>query len=282
MEHVKYLMTSSTLKKSVSPSQRTANLFNAVKNSLRQLSLCAAIALTSMSTNAAVGTNDEVGHILGLSIYRADLSYDQENGAADNLQRRILQPMIASYQSANAKALEPQAFELVAADTRIKADFKSFLTSEAKPLFKELVAIEAELADENLPAERHAQLTSARNEVAMRLEPPKPQHVWLYVMNWKFQQHLYDTYGGGRVLLQNYGPEAVDATVSWLKAREAAGDFSIKDSQLRTAFYQQWHIETQFSPDLAPEGDQRQQLEQRQFDINRYHLLNPGWFSIGR
>lgn len=276
-------MTRNTFEKTTSATQQrdthSGTPSNTLKNCLAKIGLSAALALASVSAHAAIGSNDEVGHILGSSIYRADLSYDQENGAADNLQRRILQPMIASYQSANAESLQPQAFELVAADARIKADFKTFLTSHAKELFRELVAVEAALAEENLPEDQQAELAQARDKIATQLEPPKPQHVWLYVMNWKFQQHLYDTYGGGRVLLQNFGPEAVDATVSWLKAREAAGDFQIKDAELRTAFYQQWQIETQFSPDIAPQADQIQTLEQRQFDINRYHLLNPGWFS---
>lgn len=248
-------------------------------NWFAKLGLCAALALGHHHAHAAVASNDEVGHILGSSIYRADLSYDRENGAADHLQRRILHPMIASYQSANSEELAPQTFELVAANARINADFKNFLGENAKELFRELVSVEAALRSEGLDDAEKEQLLATRASINAQLEPPKPQHVWLYVMNWKFQQHLYDTYGGGRVLLQNFGPEAVDATVSWLKSREAAGDFEIKDEELRTAFYEQWQIETQFSPEITPKAEQVEKVVERQFDINRYHLLNPGWFS---
>lgn len=246
---------------------------------LAATSLGAALLFTSTPTLAALGQNNKVGHILGSSIYKADLSYDQENGAADHLQKRILNKVIASYRSANAEVIEPKAFELLAADELIKEDFREFLSENAPDLFESLMEVRAALRNDTLSDDDRQALIEQRDRIQAQLAPPQPKHVWFYVLNWKFQQHLYDTYGGGRVLLQNFGPEAVDATVNWLKEREAAGDFEIQDDDLRTAFYQQWQIETQAGGQTAIPPEQMRRLEQRQYDKNRYRLLNPGWFS---
>lgn len=58
--------------------------------------------------------------------------------------------------------------------------------------------------------------------------------------SWKHQRLLYDQYGGGRVLFQQFGVEAFDAMHKWLKERESAGDFTITDSKLRAKLFAYW------------------------------------------
>jgi uncharacterized protein (TIGR03067 family) len=65
-------------------------------------------------------------------------------------------------------------------------------------------------------------------------------YVKVFYSHLKFQQHLYRTYGGGRILFQQFGPEAFDAMYRWLREREKAGDFRIDDPGLNKTFYEYW------------------------------------------
>ncbi len=58
-----------------------------------------------------------------------------------------------------------------------------------------------------------------------------------FICGWKLQRHLYDKFGGGRVL---GGFEAFDATRKWLESEERSGHFKITDPKLRTEFYRYW------------------------------------------
>lgn len=59
--------------------------------------------------------------------------------------------------------------------------------------------------------------------------------------NWKLQKHLYDNYGGGRILWQQAGQEAFDATRTWLESREKAGDFEVSDPKLKETMLLYWN-----------------------------------------
>lgn len=63
----------------------------------------------------------------------------------------------------------------------------------------------------------------------------------IYMLShWKFQKHLYENYGGGRLLWQQAGIEAYDAHRKWLESLETDGKFSISDRELRNKFYHYW------------------------------------------
>ncbi|MGI9274024.1 MAG: hypothetical protein ACR2PT_04080 [Endozoicomonas sp.] len=61
-----------------------------------------------------------------------------------------------------------------------------------------------------------------------------------FIENWKTERYLYLNYGGGRLLWQQTGLEAFDATYRWLQEEERSGHFVISDKQLRTDFYHYW------------------------------------------
>ncbi|MEM8865003.1 MAG: hypothetical protein AAGF31_05600, partial [Planctomycetota bacterium] len=61
--------------------------------------------------------------------------------------------------------------------------------------------------------------------------------------NWKLQRHLYQRFGGGRVLWQQAGIEAFDATRKWIESAETAGDFAVTGRQLRDALYHYWTMQ---------------------------------------
>lgn len=69
---------------------------------------------------------------------------------------------------------------------------------------------------------------------------PARQLAVFMLSNWKFQRHLYDHFGGGRILWQQAGTEAFDAMHKWLQSLEKAGKFRFTDPNLRAAFYAYW------------------------------------------
>ena len=56
----------------------------------------------------------------------------------------------------------------------------------------------------------------------------------------KLQARLYQDFGGGRLLFQQGGAEAFDATLRLLEQRESEGAFAITDPEVRALAYDYW------------------------------------------
>ncbi len=57
---------------------------------------------------------------------------------------------------------------------------------------------------------------------------------------WKYNTYLYDNFGGGRLLFQQAGVEAFDATHEFLKYLERENYFKIEDEIIRDAVFAYW------------------------------------------
>jgi hypothetical protein len=57
-----------------------------------------------------------------------------------------------------------------------------------------------------------------------------------FIRQWKVSRALHQRYGG-RIIFQQGGPELLDAYRAFLEERQAAGDFSIEDESIATAFW---------------------------------------------
>lgn len=57
-----------------------------------------------------------------------------------------------------------------------------------------------------------------------------------FIRQWKVNRALHQQYGG-RIIFQQGGPEPLDAYRAFLEERQAAGDFSIEDESIATAFW---------------------------------------------
>jgi hypothetical protein len=60
------------------------------------------------------------------------------------------------------------------------------------------------------------------------------------VANWMRERHLYDNFGGGRVLWEQPGYIAIDANRKWLESEEQLGNLTIADPKLREKFFRYW------------------------------------------
>ena len=77
-----------------------------------------------------------------------------------------------------------------------------------------------------------------------------------FILQWKINRALHQQYGG-RIGFQQGGPEPLDAYRKFLEDRQAAGDFSIDDPALETAFWRYYRddsIHSFFEPGSADEA----------------------------
>jgi hypothetical protein len=70
--------------------------------------------------------------------------------------------------------------------------------------------------------------------------------------NTKIQRFIYEHNGGGRMLFQQAGPEAFDATLNLILKLEKEGAFTIADPKLRTQALKYWLSDHQ-ADDLLPD-----------------------------
>lgn len=99
--------------------------------------------------------------------------------------------------------------------------------------------VERQLSDPKLTKEKRAELEAIQRSYEI-VESPDRMAALFVLGKRKFERHLYDKFGGGRVLWQQAGLEAFDANRKWLESEETQGHFKITDPKLRAAFYRYW------------------------------------------
>ena len=95
------------------------------------------------------------------------------------------------------------------------------------------------MAEPNLTKEERDSLKDLKKFIEIEIDPDRTFAVFV-LAKWKFERHLYDEFGGGRVLWQQMGLQAFDANRRWFEAEEKNGNFKITDPKLRDAFYRYW------------------------------------------
>jgi hypothetical protein len=83
-------------------------------------------------------------------------------------------------------------------------------------------------------------LKTALRVTALEATHPHAGAVWLMLHRRKFEKYLHCNYGGGRIIHQQFGPEALDARRKLLLELEEAGKFQITDPELRKLAYDYW------------------------------------------
>lgn len=100
--------------------------------------------------------------------------------------------------------------------------------------------IETEIANPSSNTVEKKTWQAALRLVKLEQTVPHAGLVALMFGSRKFEQYLYDNYGGGRIIHQQLGPEALDARRKLLLELEAAGKFQISDPELRKLAYDYW------------------------------------------
>jgi hypothetical protein len=179
---------------------------------------------------------EPIGHVLGEVVYRDQLTATEGRPLAVELHRLFSEPLWIRYRAEHREEIAPTEEEIrsvwMALDQRYRLD--------SQRDFDRAFANLEEFLDTRSVWEASIQFDRrARPDEAMTTELLK---------HWQFQKHLYDTFGGGRVLECNNPPvgdvlkryEAFDAARVWLERQESQGRFAITDASLRREFYAYW------------------------------------------
>src|SRR5690606_7131984 len=154
------------------------------------------------------------------------------------LHRLFSAPLMQQYRLTHEAELTPTESEIATATAWFQKKRRGRI--EEQDLRTRLEAVEEELSGTQLTAEQREDLEIQRRKLQSSLRPLDRSFAEWYVGQWKVQRHLYDEYGGGRVIWQQAGLEAFDAMHRWLRSEERDGRFQISDPKLRSMFYDYW------------------------------------------
>ncbi|HTI51868.1 MAG TPA: hypothetical protein VL475_12975 [Planctomycetaceae bacterium] len=187
---------------------------------------------------AAKEDREQIGEVLEKPVYRDEIRKDRP--LAGELHRLFTQPVMVKYRREHEKEITPSPAEIDRATAYFDEQHRERIKDKEADLRAKLKGVEAELALDDLPAKKRQELERQKRSLEIQLKPPGKQFAEYFLGHWKFQRHLYDKFGGGRILWQQAGTEAFDAMRAWLETQEKAGQFKIADPALRTNFYEYW------------------------------------------
>lgn len=186
--------------------------------------------------------HEKIGTVLGKAVYRDQLRTSKNITQRDELFRLFAQPVKEHYIKDHRKAIVPSEYEITFAANYFCQDqqVRRLDQKEKNMIRQQILTIEKQLKTDQLTKVEKRELTDQQTELQACLDMPCRTFAHFMLDRWKFQRHLYLTYGKGRILWQQAGIEAFDAMHRWLQDREKQGDFSIDDPQLHSQFYAYW------------------------------------------
>ena len=185
---------------------------------------------------------EQIGEVLGKPVYRDEIRDD--NKTTGRLRVELLRlfgaPVMRVYRQAHEAEITPTEAEIATATAYFDRNHRERIKGRESELRGKLKAVEKKLASKEHNEEEKQRLETEQLVLQVKLKLPGRSLALFVLKNWKLQRHLYDNFGGGRILWQQAGLEAFDATRRWLESLETAGKFKITDPALRTAFYEYW------------------------------------------
>jgi Skp family chaperone for outer membrane proteins len=202
------------------------------------------LSLMSMASlygqHAHQGEREQIGEVLGQPVYRDAIRTGKDVQVRDELHRLFAAPIMQKYRQRHKAEIEPTEDEIVAVTAFFDKKHRERIKEKEPELREKLKVVEGKLGRSSLTKEQQRQLEIERRTLEAQLKPPGRFFAMFMLSNWKFQKHLYERYGGGRILWQQAGLEAFDAYRTWLEVHEKQGDFKIADRTLRSTFYEYW------------------------------------------
>ena len=178
---------------------------------------------------------EQVGEVLGRPVYRDEVDGDKLG--------KLLASVIEQYAAAHRAEITPTEEEIRYATEFFDRQHRERLAAEGRDveLREQLKSLDARIAQADLSADERRQLEGKRNGLQLQLDPPGRMFATFMLNGWKLQKHLYDHFGGGRILWQQGGVEAFDAMRTFLETQEQQGRFKITDPQSRAKVYEYWN-----------------------------------------
>lgn len=193
---------------------------------------------------AAEPPRERIGEAQGKPVYRDQLKAAGGRELAGELSRLFAAKAVDKYLKEHEKEVEPTAAEIDATHAVLVKKHAAEQPARDAEFEAGLDALNRRLGREGIgDAEREALEKKRDDDIlfhAARSAPPDRALAVFLLSNWTLQKHLYDAYGGGRLLWQQAGIEAFDAHHRWLLDLEKRGEFQITDPALRATFYDYW------------------------------------------
>lgn len=203
------------------------------------------LSLASHHSDAVQGSGNQdtggiIGTVLGADVYRQQVQQGNNQPLSSELYRLFLYPVMNAYHTAHQQELTPTSQEIDTVNAYFIRKHQETIGPNLAEMQRHLDDLTRKLEQAGLPEDDRAELEIQRDMLAGQMQPPGRQYVEWLLGSWKFQRHLYQNYGGGKLLWQQSGLEAFDATYQWLTQQEQAGQFTMTDQDLRNAFYAYW------------------------------------------
>ena len=192
---------------------------------------------------------DRIGTALGKDIYRDELKDNPPT--YHQVVQRFMVPAMEEYEREKCEAFEMTDDEIRAGVEWMEAETKkqggarweqwqAQSKQQKSHVDKRLAEIKSQLDNPATPENERLTLKTALRVTALESTHPHAGEVWLIMHRRKFEMYLYRNYGGGRIIHQQLGPEALDARRELLLELEQAGKFQITDPGLRKLAFDYW------------------------------------------
>ncbi len=192
---------------------------------------------------------ERIGSALGRDIYRDQLKDNPPT--YDQVARLFMAPAVEEFEREHWAIVEMSDDEIRAGVAWTEAATKNqggaaweqwqARSAELKAsVDQRLAEIKRQLDDPTTAENQRPLLRTALRVTALDSTHPHATEGWLLLHGRKFEKYLHCNYGGGRIIHQQYGPEALDARRKLLQELEKAGKFEITDPELRKLAYDYW------------------------------------------
>jgi hypothetical protein len=201
-----------------------------------------AVAIVAMSSLAAGQQQhdrgrEKIGEVLGQPVYRDQIRTGKDVNLDSEVSRLFIHPVLEKYRKEHQAEFTPTKEELEHARAYFDNWHREQLKGREFGIREKLKKARERLAGHGLTQEARAKLEIEATSAELDLKPPGLDYAHFVMDHWKFERHLYDHFGGGRILWQQAGFEAFDAMRTWLETQEQEGAFRFRDGKLRAEVY---------------------------------------------
>lgn len=198
--------------------------------------------------------------VLGKPVYRSA-------GSTKKLSSTVLRPLFAEFQRVNKQSITPTKAELEKATRYWEQEFDRNPNLSVGRNRKALKEVTEKLKSGDLTDDERVELETEQARLKERLAQPMASMMTsFFLKSWKPQKYLYENYGGGRILWQQAGVEAYDATRTWLEEQEKNGKLVFANDEVRKEVLSYWLTQDD-SPFLTDDKERIQEW------------LEPAWLN---
>ncbi len=204
---------------------------------------------TKAGTSSTAPVRERIGSALGQDVYRDQLKGNPPT--YDEVVQLFMAPAMeefrekhsAEYEMADEEIRQAVEWQTTELKKRGGEQWENWQVRGQKRQAerpKQIAEAETALANPATPENETKELRIAIRVMQLEETSPNAGEVFYFMKERKFEKYLYDHYGGGRIIHQQFGPEALDARRKLLLELEEAGKFQITDPELRKLAYDYW------------------------------------------